>query len=244
MSFSILPNQVLMYTFMALKTECERYILSDFFNNIDMKALRQLIAVTILVFLFATSASKSFGQGHFERPINQDSVMMMHIENGDTIYITVLPNLIVSNQPYVPLTKEQKRILWRLIRDVRKTLPIAQSWAGQLIETYEYTQTMPNKKDRERHLKRVQDELMEKYKPIMKKLTLRQGKILIKLVGRETNQTSYDIVKAIAGGWKAFWWNGYANLFGASLKTKYDPLHVPEDALIEKIIHMIKDGKL
>ncbi|MFC4665735.1 DUF4294 domain-containing protein [Falsiporphyromonas endometrii] len=209
-----------------------------------MRITKVIITIFVSLLVYSLSFEEMKAQGHFETPVKQDSIMMMHIENGDTIYITVLPNLIVSNKAYKPLTKEQKQILWRLIRDVRKTLPIAKSWAAQLVETYEYTQTMPNKKDREKHLKRVQDELMETYKPIMKKLTLRQGKILIKLVGRQTNQTSYDIVKAISGSWKAFWWNAYANLFGASLKEKYDPLHVPEDALIERIIHMIEDGKL
>ena len=78
----------------------------------------------------------------------------------------------------------------------------------------------------------------------MRKLTLGQGKILIKLVYRETGSTGYELVSAVLGGWKAFWWNAFARFLGANLKAEYDPKHVEDDAVTERIIELIQEGRL
>lgn len=168
--------------------------------------------------------------------------------NGDTLYMVQLPDIVVSTKrtkyPERQLTFEERKALWRLIRDVKKTLPIAKQLASTMIETYEYMETLPSDKLREQHLKIMESVLKKKYEPQMRNLTLRQGKLLIKLVARQTNQTSYHIVKAFFGTWKAFWWNSFANLFGASLKTEYDPRYDKTDAITERIIRLVEAGKL
>lgn len=80
---------------------------------------------------------------------------------------------------------------------MKKTLPLAREINRAVIETYEYIETLPDKKAREKHLKLVEKGLKEQYTPIMKKLTFSQGKLLIKLVNRQTDSSSYELVKAL-----------------------------------------------
>lgn len=128
----------------------------------------------------------------------------------------------------------------RLVRDVKKTYPYAKMIAESIIETYEYMQTIPDEKGRQKHLEEVQKYMMERYKPEMKKMTRTQGKILMKLVDRQCGASTYDVVKALLGSFKAGVYNVFAGLFGNSLKVKYDPKG--EDAEIEAIVLQIEQG--
>jgi hypothetical protein len=125
---------------------------------------------------------------------------------------------------------------------VKKTLPIAREVHKIVIETYEYIQTLPTEKERQKHLKRVEKDLKQRYTPVMKKLTFSQGKLLIKLVNRETDSSSYELVKSFMGSFKAFFYQSFASMFGASLKKEYHP--DDEDQLIERIIIQIDNGQL
>ena len=89
------------------------------------------------------------------------------------------------------------------MRNVKKVYPIAREINRTILETYEYLQTLPNEKARQRHIKKVEKGLKEQYTPRMKKLTFAQGKLLIKLVDRQSNQTSFELVKAFMGPFKA-----------------------------------------
>ena len=109
-----------------------------------------------------------------------------------------------------------------------------------LIETYEYIETLPTEKAKQEHLKRMEKELFAEYKPVLKKLSLSQGKLLIKLIDRECNQSSYNLVKAFLGSFRAGFWNLFAGLFGASLKTEYDPYG--KDALTEQVVILVENG--
>ena len=82
---------------------------------------------------------------------------------------------------------------------MKKTLPLAREINRAVIETYEYIETLPDKKAGEKHLKLVEKGLKEQYTPIMKKLTFSQGKLLIKLVNRQTDSSSYELVKSFYG---------------------------------------------
>lgn len=156
----------------------------------------------------------------------------------------VLPDVLVkARHRSKPLTYEERMAYWRRIRDVRKTLPYARYVARTVIETYEFAETLPPK-EREKHIKRVERELKADMEPKMRKLTLGQGKILIKLIYRETGSTGYELVRAVLGGWKAFWWNAFARFLGANLKTEYKPESVEDDAVTERIIQLIDEGRL
>ena len=144
--------------------------------------------------------------------------------------------------PMVFKNTRQKRAYYKLIRDVKRTLPLAKTINHIIIETYEYMQTLPPGKEREEHIKRVEKGLKAQYTPQMKKLTYAQGKLLIKLVDRECNQTSYELVKAFIGPFKAGVYQTFASIFGASLKKEYDP--EGDDAMTERIILMVESGQL
>lgn len=144
--------------------------------------------------------------------------------------------------PMVFKNTRQERAYYKLIRDVKRTLPLAKTINHIIIETYEYMQTLPPGKDREEHIKKVEKGLKAQYTPQMKKLTYAQGKLLIKLVDRECNQTSYELVKAFIGPFKAGVYQTFASIFGASLKKEYDP--EGDDAMTERIILMVESGQL
>lgn len=163
------------------------------------------------------------------------------VYKGDTIPSLRLPNIYI----FKPLTFRNKREqlnYYRLIRDVKKTLPIAKMINRAVIETYEYIETLPDQKSRDKHLQKVEKGLKKQYTPMMKKLTFRQGKLLIKLVDRQSASSSYELVKAFMGPFKAGFYQTFASLFGASLKKEYDP--EGEDKLTERVILLVESGQL
>ena len=131
---------------------------------------------------------------------------------------------------------------YKLIRDVKKVLPISKEINRDIIETYENMMTLPTEKARQKHMKAVEKSLKEQYTPRMKKLSFSQGKLIIKLVDRQTNSTGYELVKAFMGPFKAGFYQTFAALFGASLKKQYDP--TGDDALTEPVILLVESGQL
>ena len=101
-------------------------------------------------------------------------------------------------------------------------------------------ETLPDDKARQAHLKRMEKDLFKEYKPELKKLTFSQGKLLIKLIDRECNQSSYNLLKAYLGSFRAGFWNLFAGMFGASLKSEYDPKG--KDAMTERVVIMVERG--
>jgi hypothetical protein len=130
------------------------------------------------------------------------------------------------------------------VRDVRKTLPYAKLINRTLQETYEFIETFPTQKEKENYLKRFEKEVFNQYKPEMKKLTKNQGKTLIKLVNRETNQKSYYIIKAFMGTFRAGFWQTFGRFFGVNMREGFHPESNKTDALIERICTRIEQGVL
>ncbi len=164
-------------------------------------------------------------------------------EYGDTVRMTLIRDVYV----YPPLkfkNKKQEEFYWRTVRDVRKTLPYAKLAFSTLCETYEYIQTIPDKKKREAHLKRLEHDIFEQYKPVMKNMTKSQGKVLLKLINRETDQSSYSIVKAFLGSFRAGFWQTFGRFFGMNMKAGFDPAKNKEDATIDRIATLIEQGTL
>ncbi|MBP3567199.1 MAG: DUF4294 domain-containing protein [Paraprevotella sp.] len=161
--------------------------------------------------------------------------------DGDSITVIIIPELPV----YPPLKFKNKKEYIRfnrLVYNVKKTLPIAKTVNKTIQETYEYLETLPTKKEKDAHIKAVEKGVKKQYTPQMKKLTYSQGKLLIKLVDRECNQNSYEIVKAFLGPFKAGFYQTFAALFGASLKKEYDA--EADDKMTERVVRMIEAGIL
>ena len=130
----------------------------------------------------------------------------------------------------------------RLVRDVKRTLPYAKEVAAIIIETYEYMETLPNHKAKQKHLEKMEKHLKDLYTPKMKKLTRSQGQLLMKLIDRETNSSSYYIVESFMGSFKAFSYNLLAGFFGNSLKKRYNPYG--EDRLVERVAVLVEQGAI
>ena len=151
----------------------------------------------IALFLSAGFISKSSGQEKLQTSI-QGYMVPAIVYNSDTIpHITlrtvyVYPKLKFKN-------RRQERYYYKLVRDVKKTLPIAKEVRNAVIETYEYLETLPDEEAKQKHIKAVEKGLKQQYTPRMKKLTFSQGKLLIKLVNRECNQSSFQLVRAFMG---------------------------------------------
>ncbi|MGI6233323.1 MAG: DUF4294 domain-containing protein [Prevotella sp.] len=159
----------------------------------------------------------------------------------DSIQYMELNNIYVYPQP-VFKNARQRRAYNRLVYNVKKVLPIAKEVNKIIIETYEYLQTLPNKKAKDEHMKRVEASIKKEYTPRMKKLTYSQGKLLIKLVYRECNSSSYNLIQAFLGPVRAGFYQAFAWVFGASLKKQYDPNGV--DRLTERVVRQVEAGQL
>lgn len=199
-----------------------------------MKKDRLIILFLLLLLFPSVHAQHTItSEGNYKVPVC--------VYQGDTIPNITLPNVIIYPKLRFK-SKKQEKYYWRLVRDVKKTLPLAKEIKNAVIETYEYMETLPDKKAREQHIKQVEKGLKKQYTARMKKLTFRQGKLLIKLVDRECNQSSYELVKAFMGPFKASMYQAFASLFGASLKKEYDPEN--DDKLVERVITLVENGQL
>ena len=200
-----------------------------------MKKRFNILAGVLLLSLIAiqSNAQENKSAGGYLVPVC--------IYKGDTIPSITLPDVYIFKPLKFRNDKERKEY-YRLVYNVKKTFPISQEINRTIIETYEYLQTLPNEKIRQRHIKRVEKGLKEQYTARMKKLSFAQGKLLIKLVDRQSNQTSYELVKAFMGPFKAGLYQTFAGLFGASLKKQYDP--EGEDRMIERIVLQVQNGQL
>ena len=163
------------------------------------------------------------------------------IYEEDTIASLHMPTLYCF-KPLNFKNKKQQQQYNRLVRNVKKTLPIAKEVNRAIIETYEFLQTLPDDKTKQKHLQAVEKSVKEQYTPRMKKLTLSQGKLLIKLINRETDSSSYELVKAFLGPFKAGFYQAFAAIFGASLKKEYHPDE--EDAMVEQIVLLVESGQI
>lgn len=161
--------------------------------------------------------------------------------DGDSIQYVELNNVYVYPQPIFK-SKRQRAAYNRLVYNVKKVLPIAKEVNKIIIETYEYMQTLPNKKARDEHMQRVEEDIKRRYTPRMKKLSYSQGKLLIKLVYRECNSSAYELIKAFISPVRAGFYQAFAWAFGASLTKKYDPEKT--DRLTERVVLMVESGQL
>ncbi|PKP34668.1 MAG: DUF4294 domain-containing protein [Bacteroidetes bacterium HGW-Bacteroidetes-17] len=162
------------------------------------------------------------------------------IVNGDTIPVVQLNEVNVS--AYRIVEKNEFRQMTRLIRNIKKVYPYAKIAGLKLKEYNDILLQTPDEKEQKKILKRAEQELKDEFGEDLKKLTFSQGKILIKLIDRETGNCSFDLVKELRGGFTAFFYQAFARIFGYNLKEKYDPKG--EDSIIELIVMMIENGSI
>lgn len=195
-----------------------------------------IVILTLFALFFVSLSSRAQ-----EKQNNGGYLVPVCIYEGDAIPYVQLRTVYIF-KPLKFKNDKERREYYKLVRNVKKVYPIAREINRTILETYEYLQTLPNEKARQRHIKKVEKGLKEQYTPRMKKLTFAQGKLLIKLVDRQSNQTSFELVKAFMGPFKAGFYQTFAALFGASLKKEYDP--AGEDKLTERVVLLVENGQI
>lgn len=212
--------------------------------------MRRILFTYVLLLVSAAIVCAQNKVNPEDRPVNMDSptfVPTMKVGkvllDGDSVQYMEL-NKVYCYPPKEFKSQKERQKYNRMMYNVKKVLPIAKEIRQIMFETYEYLQTLPNKQARDEHLKVVEKGIKAQYTPRMKKLTLTQGKLLIKLVYRECNSTGYDLINAFIGPLKAGFYQVFAWTFGASLKKTYDPQNNQEDADTERIARLVEAGQL
>ena len=157
--------------------------------------------------------------------------------DGDSIPTYGIPlKEVVLFQPLRFKTRLELKRYLILRRKTLKVYPYAKLAADRLTILNERLDNLDNKRIRKKYLKRMEKFIYEEFEDELKKFSRSEGKILIRLVHRQTGITTYDLVKELRTGWKAFWYQTTASLFKLSLKDTFDPEYSFEDYLIEDIL--------
>lgn len=195
--------------------------------------------IYILIFFWGSLLSQTSENSSSEKPKTLYKVWA-EVVNGDTIPSIRLPDIWVYGE-YNYKTKKQYEAWTRTKYNVKKVYPYAILAAAKLKEYNRILEKMPDEKTKKAYLKVVEKELRNEFEDPLKNLTTTQGEILLKLIDRETGETSYELVKNLRGGFQAFMWQSLARLFGSNMKDKYDP--TGEDIMIERAIKLIEAGQ-
>ena len=165
----------------------------------------------------------------------------IEVVGSDTIFIFALQNVYIY--PAIRFkNKQQEKYYWKLVRDVKKTLPYSKLITKTIQETNDTFMRMSNKRERDRYMRKFEKEIYKKNESSFKNMTFSQGKLLIRLIDRECDATSYDLIRAYRGSFTAGFYQLFAKLFGADLKAEYGT--GKNDALIERIILQVESGQL
>ena len=163
------------------------------------------------------------------------------VSGADTIPSVNLPPLKVQAMAGIP-SSEKRAEYYKLKYNIRITLPYAKKAAEKLKEVNEKSLTLKNNRQRHKYLKSEEKVVKGQFEEEVKNLTVTQGRILIKLINRETGSTTYALVKELKGSLNAFIWQGVAHLWGSNLKTEYNP--DGEDRMMEQIIYELEQEQL
>lgn len=211
--------------------------------------MRRLFTLLLVVIPMLAMAQK-FNNGvnpedmdvDMDNPTFVPMVKIGKVKQGrDSIQYVELNNIWVYPQPEFKNAR-QRAAYNRLIYNIKRVLPIAKECDRIIIETGEYLELLPNKKAKDQHMKVVEQDIKREYTPRVKKLTYSQGKLLIKLIDRECNNSSYDLIKAFLGPIRAGFYQSFAWIFGASLKKSYNPNGA--DRITERIVRQVEAGQL
>ena len=201
-------------------------------------------AICILILSLITIHAWSNNQQNSPIPSHEMSFVEkveLQVKNNDTFYLArmhdiyVYPKLVFRN-------KQQERFYWKTVRDVKKTLPFAKLLAQEMVFADQQLAMIPDKKMRKRWWKDHEKYLFKKYEQDFRKMTASQGQMLMKLMDRESDRTSYEIIKHYRGKASANFWQFIAKLFKNDLKEGYDA--EDKDRIVERVINLVEAGQL
>ena len=156
-------------------------------------------------------------------------------QDSSVLYSIELKEIVVSKEGVSSIDEERKKLLI-LKRRVYKTYPYAKLTAEKLIQINETMAKLKTNKEKKKYFKLVENYLQEEFEPKLKKMSRKDGQILVKLIYRQTGETTFNLIKDYKSGWKAFWSNNTAKLFDINIKEEYKPYDRLEDFHIESIL--------
>lgn len=195
--------------------------------------LRKRIAAYCLLMLMALAAALPEARAQGGRGFWHQE---WEVEKGDSIpLVHVLPVYVFSR----PVDLRRYR---RLVEAVKKVYPVAKVARAKMAEMEDELRRLPNKKAQKAYIKQVYHQIKDEYTPVLKHMTRTQGRVLLKLIDRETEYTAYEVLKEFRGGFVAGFWQGVSRVFGQNLKSEYDK--EGEDKMIEQIVIYYEAGLL
>lgn len=195
---------------------------------------RLIMTLMVIALLTGTVRAQQQSDGNL-------SVALALVVDGDTVPYFPLPTYYC----YPPIkfkNKSAEKFYWRTVRDVKVVLPYLKHIRKVIAKTNDDLMSMPTKSARDAYMKNFERRIYQENEARFKDLTLNQGKLIIRLLDRETNNTSYELIKAYRGSFSAGFWQMFAVILGADLKSKYGSKE--EDAVIERIIVLVETGQL
>ncbi|SDC18621.1 DUF4294 domain-containing protein [Williamwhitmania taraxaci] len=176
--------------------------------------------------------------------------------NNDTILGYMVPTMVVDGEtlPYIPLkeiyifppakfkNQADYRRYQKLVYNIKKVYPYAQIARQKLYDMNQEFTRIKTDREKKAYIKKVEAEMKTEFEGPLRRLTISQGKLLVKLIDRQTGETSYDLVRELKGPFSAFFWQTMARVVGSNLKTKFDK--EGEDKTIDKLILLMESGQL
>ncbi len=173
--------------------------------------------------------------------LSDDHVVYRVLIDGDTLLVSSIEEVIIFSRPKFK-SRRQWRKYYRLVRHIKKVYPLAKMAGNKYDSISAHLMSMQTDKQRRIYIKLIEKDLMTEYEDDIRKLTITQGKILLKLIDREIGETSFDVLKELKGSFSAFFWQTLSRIFGQNLKSEFDP--EGEDKLINEIMILIETGQL
>jgi hypothetical protein len=199
----------------------------------------------ILLFVFVEVA---VGTMQAQLPLRLDTLNGYYLVetvviDGDTIPVVTLRTTTISSQRKARSIRHQRK--WdKLHANVVKTYPYAKV-AGELIQAYnDELHLLETEAERVAYMDKCEEDLKAEFEGDLRTMTTSQGRVLIKLIDRETGKTGYDLIRELKSGFTAFMWQGVARLFGTDLKDAYNPDENEYDAMIEEIVDAVERGEI
>lgn len=191
--------------------------------------------------LLSVISDDIFAQKPYQSVPLGDPIVWIEKNGKDTMLVAYLSDLTIFPEEKFK-NRKQEQFYWTTVRDVKATLPYAKLIAYELNKTNKKLVLLPDDKERKKYLSQYEKEVLKKYEPELKKMNINQGKMLLKLIDRECNQSPYELIKAYRGTFTAFFWQGVARVFGSNLKAEYDGRD--KDKIVERIIILVEESRL
>ncbi|MFP4042280.1 MAG: DUF4294 domain-containing protein [Bacteroidales bacterium] len=202
---------------------------------------RALLKNIIFILTVVAPTVVVFGQIKDTSGVEDKYLLKTVVINGDTIASAEIDEIVVYPELDFDNKREYRRYK-KMVRDLKKVYPYAQKAKYKLIQMNEEFTQLETEIERKKYIKNVENELKDEFKDDLKKLTVTQGHYLLKLIDRETGDTSYELLQELKGNFSAVFWQTIARIFGHNLRSEYDPHG--DDRLMERIVILIEHDQI